>query len=74
MTDDRTEFDRHDPGVRDAPDDTGRPTGERDDTGRPTRDPDAGVFPGEDARNAPTIAPEEEGEVVDTEHAPGADL
>ena len=42
--------------------------------GRPTGGDEAELRPGTDAREAPTVAPEEEGGTPDTEHAPGGDL
>jgi hypothetical protein len=48
-------------------------TGARKD-GRPTGKDDEGLRPGVDHDEAPTVAPEEQGQIPSTEHGPGADL
>ena len=50
-----------------APDDQRR-------DGRPTAGHKTGIHPGVAHDEAPTVAPEEEGETPSTEHAPGGDL
>jgi hypothetical protein len=50
-----------------APDDQRR-------DGRPTTPHTTGIQPGVAHHEAPTVAPEEEGETPSTEHAPGGDL
>ena len=67
---------------------TDQPPGDRDTTtseeprppaeeksGRPTAPPDEdGLRAGQSHEEAPTVAPEEQGQTPETEHAPGGDL
>jgi hypothetical protein len=66
---------RHDPGATnlDKPQEVRAPDDQRRD-GRPTATDKTGIQPGVAHHEAPTVAPEEEGEVPSTEHAPGGDL
>jgi hypothetical protein len=57
-----------------VPADSPRPT-PSEKTGRPTAPPDDdGLRAGQTQQEAPTVAPEEQGETPETEHAPGGDL
>ena len=77
MTDSPGEPDgqRHDPGATglDQPQDVRSADDQRRD-GRPTSTHHSGIQPGVAHHEAPTVAPEEEGEQPSTEHAPGGDL
>ncbi len=51
-----------------------RSSDEQRQDGRPTGGDEHGLKPGAEPRDAPTIAPEEQGGSPSTEHAPGSDL